>query len=56
MADTKVDEIDLDEEPPPLPKMTCKRGEVSSFGQNQAAFSSVGAVVASKVVRATSGR
>ena len=24
MVDTKVDEIDLDEEPPPLPKMTCK--------------------------------
>ena len=24
MADTEVDEIDLDEEPPPLPKMTCK--------------------------------
>jgi hypothetical protein len=24
MADTKVEEIDLDEEPPPLPKMTCK--------------------------------
>jgi hypothetical protein len=24
MADTKVDEIDLDEEPPPLPNMTCK--------------------------------
>jgi hypothetical protein len=25
MADTKVDEIDLDEEPPPLPKMTCTK-------------------------------
>ncbi|OAI51265.1 hypothetical protein AYO44_05030 [Planctomycetaceae bacterium SCGC AG-212-F19] len=24
MADTKFDDIDLDEEPPPLPKMTCK--------------------------------
>src|SRR5258707_5369188 len=24
MADAKVDEIDLDEEPPPLPKMSCK--------------------------------
>lgn len=24
MANTAVDEIDLDEEPPPLPKMTCK--------------------------------
>lgn len=25
MADTKVDEIDLDEELPPLPKMACKK-------------------------------